>query len=227
MPSVPAATGNRTGAEILQWARGLVGPALQQSVARLPASVRKIADYHFAWTSAPGGRMIGTGKALRPALTLLFAQAVGGNAHDVLRAAAAVELVHNFSLLHHDVMDGDAVRRHRPTAWTVFGVPQAILAGGALLALRLQILAEQDSGVAGPAVEQLSAALLELQSADVAFESRSEVDLTECTAMAAGKTGALIGAACGAWRIGRRSRRRTSRVRKAVRTSHRARLPAD
>ena len=50
-------------------------------------------------------------------------------------AAVAVELVHNFSLLHDDIMDGDTERRHRPTAWTVFGVGAAILAGDALLAL--------------------------------------------------------------------------------------------
>ena len=63
-------------------------------------------------------------------------------------AAVAVELVHNFSLLHDDIMDGDTERRHRPTAWTVYGVGAAILAGDAMLALAQDILLE-DSPAAG------------------------------------------------------------------------------
>jgi geranylgeranyl diphosphate synthase type I len=176
----------------------MVGPALQRSVTRLPTSVRKVADHHFAWSSAPGRQTADAGKALRPALAFLFAQAVGGHARDALRVAVAVELVHNFSLIHDDVMDGDELRRHRPTAWSAFGVPQAILTGDALLTLALQILAE-DARLSAATMGQLSTALLELvegQSADIAFESRSRVDLAECTAMAARKTGALIGAAC-------------------------------
>ncbi|MEV8096722.1 polyprenyl synthetase family protein [Kitasatospora sp. NPDC085879] len=191
MAAVSAAKGNRTGADILGWAQELVGPALWSSAARLPNSIRRVVDHHFGWSG--GGA--GGGKALRPALVFLFAEAVGGCAKDAVPAAVAVELVHNFSLLHDDVMDGDAVRRHRPTAWTVFGVPQAILAGDALLTLGLQVLVEQDSR----AVPHLSAALWSLvegQSADVAFESRRRVGVEECTTMAAGKTGALIGAAC-------------------------------
>jgi geranylgeranyl diphosphate synthase type I len=122
-------------------------------------------------------------------------------------AAVAVELVHNFSLLHDDIMDGDTERRHRPTAWTVFGIGSAILAGDALLALAQDMLFE-DNGPQGPwAARCLSAAVQRLiagQGADLAFEKRSDVTLNECLEMAGDKTAALMACACsiGAIHIG-------------------------
>jgi geranylgeranyl diphosphate synthase type I len=79
---------------------------------------------------------------------LLAAQAVGCAVAPV-SAAVVVELVHNFSLLHDDVMDQDVVRRHRPTAWAVFGVSQAILTGDALLTAAFDVLADSEHGPAG------------------------------------------------------------------------------
>ncbi|MFF1871094.1 polyprenyl synthetase family protein [Kitasatospora herbaricolor] len=184
---------------VLEWAQHLVGPALRRSVTRLPPSVRRVADYHFAWPDTAAGRGAGGGKAIRPALALLFAQALGGDAKNAVPAAVVVELVHNFSLLHDDVMDRDTLRRHRPAAWTVFGTSQAILAGDALLTLAWQVLSEQKVCPSISAMAQLSSALMELvegQSADVAFENRVDVGLDECIAMAANKSGSLIGVAC-------------------------------
>ena len=74
----------------------------------------------------------------------------------------AVELVHNFSLLHDDVMDGDLTRRHRPTAWSLFGIGPAILAGDALLTLALDVLAASGHPAAGAGMRMLSAAVQEL-----------------------------------------------------------------
>jgi geranylgeranyl diphosphate synthase type I len=178
-------------------ARDLVEPALRRAVDELAPSMRTISRYHFGWADelgrdTPGGG----GKALRPALTLLSAQAVGGDPAQAVPAAVAVELVHNFSLLHDDVMDNDVERRHRPTAWTVFGVPAAILAGDALLTLAIEI-ARRDSrpdlasGVVGCLNESVQQ-LISGQSADVDFERRTDVTLPECLAMASGKTGALM-----------------------------------
>jgi geranylgeranyl diphosphate synthase type I len=116
-----------------------------------------------------------------------------------LPAAVAVELVHNFSLLHDDVMDGDKTRRHRATAWAVFGVNPAILAGDALLTLALDVLAGSGHPQAQQAIRVMSGAvqqLLDGQSADLAFEERADVGLAECVRMAEGKTGALLGASC-------------------------------
>jgi geranylgeranyl diphosphate synthase type I len=114
-------------------------------------------------------------------------------------AAVAVELVHNFSLLHDDIMDGDVERRHRPTAWTVFGVGAAILAGDALLALANDLLLE-DTAPGGPwAARCLSTAVQRLiagQGEDLAFEERGDVNLDECIEMAGDKTAALMACAC-------------------------------
>lgn len=124
-----------------------------------------------------------------------------GGESPALSAAAAVELVHNFTLLHDDVMDRDATRRHRPTAWTVFGDAGAILAGDALQALAQRLLAADPHPAAAAAAARLASCVVELcagQHADTALELRApgEVTLDECLAMAEAKTGALLGCAC-------------------------------
>lgn len=192
-------TAGRSLGEVLSWTRTLVDPALRTAIEALPASVHHISGYHFGWwddQGAPAGG--GGGKAIRPALALLAAAATGGPPESAMPAATAVELVHNFSLLHDDVMDGDRTRRGRPTAWTVFGTAPAILAGDALLTAAFGVLAGSGRPAAGPGMEMLSAAVLEMiggQQTDMALEQRADVGQAECLAMAAGKTGALIGAA--------------------------------
>jgi geranylgeranyl diphosphate synthase type I len=185
---------------VLAWSRDLVEPALRTAVDTLPSSMLRIAGYHFGWWDEHGHPVrVSGGKAIRPALVLLSAQAVGSTAAAAVPAAAAVELVHNHSLLHDDVMDGDVTRRHRPTAWSVFGVNDAILAGDALLVLALDVLASSGHSAAAEGIRMLSAAvqdLLDGQSADLSFEQRAEVELAECVRMAERKTAALLGCAC-------------------------------
>ena len=188
--------GARSVTDVLAWSKSIFDPAMREAVDRLPESMRRIAGYHLGWWDAHGEAVRGGGgKALRPALVLLCAEAVGGDPAGAVPAAVAVELVHNFSLLHDDVMDGDITRRHRPTAWTVFGTGPAILAGDALLTLAFEVLAPD-----GPAAARLLSAgvlnLLDGQAADVEFEQRDDVTPAECVRMAEGKTGALLGAAC-------------------------------
>ena len=193
-------TGNRSARDVLAWSRDLVAPALREAVDSLPASMRRIAGYHLGWWDPDGTPDRGDGgKALRPALVLLAAEAVGGTSAGAVPAAVAVELVHNFSLLHDDVMDGDATRRHRPTAWTVYGVGPAILAGDALVTLAFDVLAASGHPFAQQGMRMLSTAVLDLvdgQSADMGFEDRDDVGVAECVSMAGGKTGALLGCAC-------------------------------
>jgi geranylgeranyl diphosphate synthase type I len=191
----------------VQEARDLVGPAIAAAVGRLSPDVRRVAAYHLGLADADGQPVAaGAGKALRPALALLSARAAGAPAGRAVPAAAAVELVHNFSLLHDDIMDGDTERRHRPTAWTVFGVGPAILAGDALLVLAQDLLLETPPyGVW--AARCLSAAVQRLiagQGADMAFERRDDVPVAECLDMEADKTAALMACACsiGAIHIG-------------------------
>ncbi|MGW3463615.1 family 2 encapsulin nanocompartment cargo protein polyprenyl transferase, partial [Streptomyces olivaceoviridis] len=188
----------------LERARVLVDPELRAAVESLPGSMRRIASYHFGWQHADGTPAAGNaGKAIRPALVLAAAAALGGPAARAaaVPAAAAVELVHNFTLLHDDVMDRDATRRHRPTAWTVFGDADAILAGDALQALALRLLAEAPHPASVPAAARLAACVVELcegQHADTDLErcAPDAVTLDEVLAMAEAKTGALLGCAC-------------------------------
>jgi geranylgeranyl diphosphate synthase type I len=150
-------------------------------------------------TGRTRSRRPGAGKALRPALTLLSARAASAAPERGVPAAVAVELVHNFSLLHDDIMDGDTERRHRPTAWTVYGTGAAILAGDAMLALAQDILLEDTASQGVWAARALSAAVQRLiagQGADLAFEQRGDVSLPECLTMASDKTAALMACAC-------------------------------
>ncbi|MEV0682206.1 family 2 encapsulin nanocompartment cargo protein polyprenyl transferase [Actinosynnema sp. NPDC050436] len=200
MTELDVTTAHRSAREVLGWSRAGLDPALRAAVDRLPDSMRGIAGYHLGWWDEHGHPTgADPGKAVRPALVLLSAQAVGGTATAALPASVAVELVHNFSLLHDDVMDGDATRRHRPTAWTVYGVNAAILAGDALLTLALDVLASSGHPSAAHAIRVLTAATQRLndgQAADLAFEERGDVQLGECVRMAQNKTAGLIGASC-------------------------------
>ncbi|MCL6538037.1 MAG: polyprenyl synthetase family protein [Acidothermus sp.] len=177
-------------------ARELVEPSLRAAVDRLDPKVRRVAAYHFGWEERDGSPGRGGGKAVRPALAVLSARAVGADGTVGVPGGVAVELVHNFSLLHDDVMDGDEERRHRPTAWTVFGRSAAILAGDALLALAFDVLLDADRG--RDAQSCLASATQELivgQVYDLEFENRLDVGLTECIAMAGAKTAALMACA--------------------------------
>ncbi|GAA2417374.1 family 2 encapsulin nanocompartment cargo protein polyprenyl transferase [Streptomyces pulveraceus] len=200
-PVAPLAQGQE--AEILlERTRALVDPRLRAAVESLPGSIRRVAMYHFGWQEADGSPSSGpAGKAIRPALVLAAARALGGDPEQAVRAAVAVELAHNFTLLHDDVIDEDRTRRHRPTAWAVFGIPDAVIAGDALLALAQRLLAEDPVPAGARASARLSTCIIELcagQQADCAFEDRGpdEVTLDECLTMATAKTGALLGCAC-------------------------------
>jgi len=188
--SDPAAPGRA-----FAWVQDLVLPSLRAAVDRLPGTVREVAGYHFGWYDESGRPAAGSpGKLLRPALTLLCAQAVGGSPERAVDAAVAVELVHNFSLIHDDLMDGDLFRRHRRTVWSLFGAPTAILAGDALL-----VRAMQELGAAPVSLATLCTAVQDLidgQRLDLSFEQRTDVTVEECLAMVGGKTATLLACAC-------------------------------
>jgi geranylgeranyl diphosphate synthase, type I len=185
----------REAADALQRARELTAPALRAAVERLDPTCREQAAYHLGFLNTDGSPGPGGGKAVRPALALLSAEAAGAPATVGLPGAVAVELVHNFSLVHDDLMDGDIERRHRPTVWARWGATAAILTGDALLALAQEVLLEATSPhaqAAGRALAASTRTLIRGQAEDVAFERRSQVGVDECLAMAAGKTGALL-----------------------------------
>ncbi|MFD7847750.1 polyprenyl synthetase family protein [Nocardia sp. NPDC059764] len=188
-----------TAREVLHRAWQLTEPELRKSVNRLDDPLRTVAAYHFGWADRFGRPTdTGSGKGVRGALAIASAVAAGGEDSDGVPAAVIVELVHNFSLLHDDIMDDDLRRRGRPSAWVVFGRAQAILTGDALLSLAFEAAADR-SRVGNAAAADLSAALLEVvngQSADLLFENRMDIDPDQWQSMASGKTGALFGLAC-------------------------------
>ena len=189
----------QTAPDVLTRARALVVPALEDTVARLNDELRLPVEYHLGWRAADGAPVPGrSGKFVRPALAVLSTEAAGAPAGVGVPGAVAVELLHNFSLVHDDVIDRDAERRHRPTVWAQFGVATAVIAGDALLALAHQTLLDQPGAGARVAARSLACATTALiggEADDMAFEQRLDVSVDECLEMAVGKTGALLACA--------------------------------
>ena len=159
--------------------------------------------YHMGWANeALQPQLYPSGKRIRPMLCLLACAEVGGDPVQALPAAAAIELLHNFSLIHDDIEDGDEVRRHRPTVWKVWGVPLAINAGDGLFTLSFAAIQRlRDYGVASRTTlealgifTQTCLTLTEGQYLDMSFEKRETVTVNEYLQMIQGKTAALIGA---------------------------------
>jgi len=161
--------------------------------------------YHMGWVDAQFHPITGhAGKRLRPTFCLLSCQACGGDWEQALPAAAAIELLHNFSLIHDDIEDGDTARRGRPTLWKLWGLPQGLNAGDALYALahlallRLSERNRPDRTVltAARLFEETCMRLTEGQFLDIAFETQENVSLQTYLLMIEKKTAALLAAAC-------------------------------
>jgi len=155
--------------------------------------------YHLGLDAQrPGG-----GKRMRPLMCVLVYEALAGEARGVLPAAAALELLHNFTLIHDDIEDQDPTRHHRPTVWSVWGVPQAINTGDGMYATsRLAVQRLREASFPADRIldfacliDQACVRVCEGQFLDISFESRTDVTVKRYRSMAAKKTGALI-AAC-------------------------------
>ena len=184
--------------------RDRIDAALREAVAGPDLQLYTMVRYHLGWVDEAGKpARASQGKALRPTLCLLMCQALGGDQDSALPAAAGLELLHNFSLIHDDVMDDDRTRHHRPTVWTIWGKPQAINAGDLLNVLAtLSVLRsahlEGDIRPTLDAVAILShgcARMTEGQYLDLAFESRRDVSVADYLEMVEGKSAALFAAA--------------------------------
>ncbi len=177
-------------------------------------------QYHLGWVDVHFSPTTGNpGKLLRPTLLLLAYEAAGAGGltselapaadqvdtylHRALPAAAAVELTHNFTLIHDDIEDGDTERRHRSTLWNIWGVPQAINTGDGMFALaRLALWKVLDEGVEGETAARLAAALdracltlSEGQYLDISFERRLDISVAMYLDMISRKTAALMSCA--------------------------------
>ena len=141
------------------------------------------------------------GKRLRPCLVLTSCEAVGGRAKDAIETAAALELLHNFTLIHDDIMDRDEFRRNVKTVHVLWGEPVAIIAGDALFAKVFEVLAANAKRLKLPAgraielIDTISRASFEIcqgQALDMLFEGRKDITEAEYLDMIGSKTGALL-----------------------------------
>jgi len=179
---------------------------LQKQVSRLDQPHTKpfheMLTYHMGWTG-DGAGPDATGKRIRPLMVLLCASASGGDWKKALPAAAAVELVHNFSLVHDDIQDNSPKRRGRDTTWTKWGAPMAINVGDALFVLSNQAIMDlkdaYPSDIVVKAAEILQKTCLDLtrgQFLDMSYEERTDLTADDYWPMVAGKTAALLSACC-------------------------------
>lgn len=214
-PSPPPATAGRGLPSPLDRQLALLLDALRRSA--LPATTRigLMSSYHVGWTDQTGRRTeASSGKFVRGCLALWAAECCGADPRAALPVATAVEWIHNFTLVHDDIQDGDRERRHRPTVWAVWGEAQAINAGDGMHALAYQALLEGNSRPrlrlrAAASLNRAILAVIEGQCLDLALEGRTDTTVATYTRLARAKTGALIGAAleAGALMVGAPGRR--------------------
>lgn len=187
--------------------------------------------YHLGWVDSQFQPLRSNpGKLIRPTLLLLAYEAAGAWGQTAnpnylqraLPAAAAVELTHNFTLIHDDIVDGDTERRHRPTLWTIWGTSNGINTGDGMFALaRLALWRILDEGVEGDIAARLGAVLdqtclviAEGQYLDMGFEGRQDITTSMYIDMIWRKTAELMaGAAEMGARLGTRDEGTISRLR--------------
>ncbi|MFF9858632.1 MULTISPECIES: polyprenyl synthetase family protein [Streptomyces] len=183
-------------------ARECILPPLREAVNRLHPHLAHVCGYHFGWWSADGepSENAVPSKFLRATLTLLAAEAVSESPHTAVPGAVAVELLHNHSLLHDDVIDQDDLRRGRRTVWSAYGTGTAVLAGDALAALSVSHLSRVGTTPARRALVMLLNAFQCIcagQAADLELERGRAVTVEDYLQMAADKTSALLACAAG------------------------------
>ncbi len=182
----------------------MVGRELSQAVPLLPlAELSNVMRYHLGWVDRhgqPAASPASQGKALRPTLCVFACQALDGDSALALPAAAALELIHNFSLIHDDIQDQGYERRHQPTVWALWGAPRALVAGDAMQSVG-DLSALNCAGVGVPPAVALKVSgiltesyleMIEGQCRDLVFETKTTITVDQYLEMIALKTGALI-----------------------------------
>ncbi len=172
------------------------------SQADQPADMGVMLRYALGWVDEHGTPYTGsTGKRIRPALVLSCAETINANWRLALPAAAAVELLHNFSLIHDDIQDNSPLRHNRPTVWKIWGEANAINAGDAMFTMAYAALESLSSNISAQTVLQVwqifNHTALELtrgQHLDMRFEHQNNVTVDEYLSMIKGKSAALLGA---------------------------------
>ncbi len=186
----------------------LMLPALEREMQEIVALTKipgnntlyQMLSYHLGW-SGDGAGESAQGKRIRPLLTLLISAAVGGNWESALPAAAAVELIHNFSLIHDDIEDNSSLRRGRQTLWVKHNLPIALNAGDAMYSLAYiainKLSDTTNAHVASAAQGIISSTCLALtkgQHLDIALETAQDATIEDYWEMITGKTASLLAA---------------------------------
>lgn len=163
-------------------------------------TVYEMLRYSMGWIDENGNPSLSQGKALRPTLCLYTCEALGTPYEKALPAAVALELIHNFSLIHDDIQDKDLIRHHQPTLWARLGTSKALLAGNIMRVIADKTAIGLRSNNSPPSVifevlellTQASLEMIEGQFLDIQFESQPEISIQDYLKMISLKTGALI-----------------------------------
>lgn len=159
--------------------------------------------YHLGWLDSQLQPVVTyRGKRIRPLLCLLTCEAAGGDWHRALPAAAALELVHNFSLIHDDIEDNSHTRRGRPAVWSLWGLAHGVNVGDSMFVIARQAMARLSDQGADPVtvlmamriLDETCADLCRGQYLDIAYEGKLQVSEESYLRMIGGKTAALIAA---------------------------------
>ena len=177
---------------------------LKSALSAESLSLYAMMRYHLGWEDAYGqARETSGGKRLRPTLCLTACEAVGGDWHLALPAAAAVELVHNFTLVHDDIEDRSSQRRHQPTVWKVWGIPHGVNVGDGMWAVaQLTLLRLESNGLPPVKIAQMSRLLsdaclrlCEGQYLDLSYQDSFDTRVEDYFKMIEGKTAQLFSCA--------------------------------
>ncbi len=183
--------------DVIHRARDYVRKGLEDALARMHPDLARISGYYFGWNNADGTPTKRRGsRCLQATMVMLAAEATGEDPAQAVPGAVAVELTHNFSLLHDDIADGDEVRRDRPTAWVAFGTGPTLVAGDSLLNEALRALATaKHSGIAITAFTDGVAHMIHAWAGEPSFDRTApqDIDLDTYLDCCRGKGGALLG----------------------------------
>ena len=203
MPPITKRTKIGSSLPILGHYQKQLRKSINQTLREHTSPILKLLQYHMGLANRFGEPANNpSGKAIRPSLCLFTCQAVGGNPNEAINVAVALELVHNFSLIHDDIQDEDIERHHRPTLWYEWGRGKALLAGNVMRLLGEDAILRTKSAEI-PVKERLACVsiltesyleMIEGQYLDLSFESRQDVSPNEYLGMVSKKTGALMGA---------------------------------
>ena len=177
----------------------ILEPALKNTVSDNSSFIYDMLRYCMGWSDVKGEPCdMEKGKGIRPSLCLFTCDALGGDVEKAVPAAVSLELIHNFSLIHDEIQDFDEMRHHRPTLWTVWGVPKALVAGNVMRVLAersMSCMEFTDAKLISQSSLILSEACLQMiegQYMDISFEGGGRINVDQYMEMISRKTGALL-----------------------------------